>query len=220
MMLTVIRWVLVAVLVWLVVEAALTVRAARIVIHHLPATVNTHLTAIIDKADARLASIDRRIADAVTRADARLVDVTERADAHAANTVAEVQAIRADLSATITDVRSAVADARAAAHRFDYWTNCEVNGLCWQGALTDTLMATRRAALTVDQSVPRMVAAAEASAAGVRATAEASAQTAQNLATLTKPAPKWVRWLGYGLGVAAPAAQVALPFALTKGSCQ
>jgi hypothetical protein len=129
--------------------------------------------------------------------------------------------VATELRSALAEARSAIADARSAgtvvAARLDYWTNCDANGLCWQGAITDTLLAARRAALTVDRVAPRMAEAAEATSASVAATAQASAETAKNIALITKPAPRWARWAGITLGIAAPAAQVALPFAVRSG---
>lgn len=222
-------------LAWLITECALTVRHARSAADELLMLADDHAAEIERRADERLgealamldrrlASIeeraDRRLAGGLLAADARLASIEHRADARLLDALAEVRALRVEAQAAISEVRGLVVDVHqshaAAAARLDYWTDCERNGLCWQGAVTDTLLAARRAALAVDRGVPQMVAAAEASAAGVQRTAEASAATAANLAQLTKPGPRWLRYLGLGLGVAAPAAQVSLPFALRR----
>lgn len=225
----------VAALCWLVVECALTVRAARQAADDLVVLADWHgaelerladerLGDALELVDRRLASIeeraDRRLAGAVLIAERQVAGAVERADGRLAETLVEVRALRLETQSAVSEARGLIADVRKThsdyVRRIDYYTDCENNGLCWQGAATDALLAARRAALSVDQAMPRIVAAAEGSAAGVQATAAASAATAANLAELTKPGPRWLRWVGLGLGVAAPAAQVALPFALRR----
>lgn len=210
---------------WMAAEAALFLRASRRAAEVLPAaaeqlrlTADMGLRELVERADRRLASVEQRAADAVSRADARIGEALYLADARLAEALSEVRGVRVEAQVAIAEMRGLIADVRqshaTAAARLDYWTDCDANGLCWQGAATDTLLAVRRAALSVDQAMPRIVAAAEGSAAGVQATAQASAQTAENLARITQPGPRWLRYLGFGLGLAAPAAQTALPFAV------
>jgi hypothetical protein len=217
------------------VESALTVRAARRAADDAMALLDRHAAEIERRADERLgdvlAMLDRRLASIEQRADARLAGAVlaterqvsgaiERADVRLAETLVEVRALREEAQAAVAEARGLIADVRrthaTAAARLDYWTDCDQNGLCWQGAATDTMLAIRRAALSVDRAMPQIVASAEASAQGVKATAQASAQTAENLARITQPGPRWLRYLGLGLGVAAPAAQTALPFVLRR----
>lgn len=220
-----------ATLCWLLGEAALAVRATRRVAENVVAVVDHRVAELGWLADARLgeaiAVLDRRLASIEQRATAQLagaVQAAERqvtrgleaADARLGETLEEVRQLRLEAQAAVSEARSLIVDARRAAARFDYWTDCEQNGLCWQGAATDVLLAVRRAALSVDRAMPRIVEAAEGSAAGVQATAQASAQTAENLARLTRPGPRWLRYVGLGLGVAAPASQVALPFVVRR----
>lgn len=232
------RWLGAACLValcWLLAETALTVRATRRAVDDLVQVADWHAAELERRADERLGDalelLDRRLASIEQRADRRLaaaVQAAERqvagaaqtADARLAETLVEVRQLRMEAQAAIAETRGLIADVRqshaTAAARLDYWTDCQQNGLCWQGAATDVLLAVRRAALSVDQAMPRIVAAAEGSAAGVQATAQASAQTAENLARLTQPGPRWLRYVGLGLGVAAPAAQTALPFVIRR----
>lgn len=232
------RWLGAACLValcWLLAETALTMRAARRTVDDLVLVADWHASELERRADERigdaLALLDRRLASIEERADARLagaVQTAERqvagavqvADSRLAETLKEVRQLRLEAQAAVAETRGLIADVRqshaTAAARLDYWTDCQQNGLCWQGAATDVLLAVRRAALSVDQAMPRIVAAAEGSAAGMQATAQASAATAENLARLTQPGPRWLRYLGLGLSVAAPASQVALPFVLRR----
>lgn len=222
-------------LAWLLVECAITVRSSRNVAEELVAIADYHATEIERKADerigdvlnvldSRLASIEERsetlVAQALQKAEKQVARGLGSAEARLGEAIAEVRQLRLETQAAVAEARGLIADVRqthaTAAARLDYWTDCEQNGLCWQGAATDVLLAVRRAALSVDQAMPRIVAAAEGSAAGMQATAQASAQTAENLARITQPGPRWLRWAGIGLGIAAPAAQTALPFVVRK----
>lgn len=224
-----------AALCWLLIEAALAVRSARRTTEELVSLADWHAAQIQRRADERLNDaldlLDRRLASIERRADARLagaVQAAERqvagavqvADARLGEALSEVRNLREGTQAAVAEARGLIADVRqshaTAAARLDHWTDCEQNGLCWQGAATDTLLAIRRAALSVDRAMPQIVASAEASAQGAQATAQASAETAANLARITQPGPRWLRYLGLGLNVAAPAAQTALPFVLRR----
>lgn len=232
------RWIGAACLValcWLLAETALTMRATRRAVDDLVQVADWHAAELERRADERikdaLALLDRRLSSIEQRADTLVtgaVQAAERqvarglqaADARLAETLAEVRQLRIEAQAAVSETRGLIADVRqshaTAAARLDYWTDCQQNGLCWQGAATDVLLAVRRAALSVDQAMPRIVAAAEGSAAGMQATAQASAQTADNLARITQPGPRWARYLGLGLSIAAPAAQTALPFVIRR----
>jgi hypothetical protein len=223
-------------LLWIMAEAALAVRAWRMATQSAVEILDAHLAEITERADLRAqealsladarirdaeARLDARLADAIARSDARLSDAIERADIRLSDATARMDARLADAT-TLLDARVGEAIDRAdrrvadAASRLDFWTNCEQNGLCWQGMVTDVLTASRRAALTIDRAVPEMVAASQATARSMDATAAASAETARNLAEITRPGPRWLRYLGMGLSVAAPASQVAVPFVLRR----
>lgn len=222
-------------LAWLLVECAITVRSSRKIAEELVAIADHHASEIERRADERigdvldvlnrrLASIEQRadivLSRAVRSAESQVASAVRTADSRLVDALEEVRQIRAETQLAVAEARGLISDVRRtheeAAKRLDYWTNCEQNGLCWQGVATDTMLAVRRAALSVDRAMPQIVASAQASAQGVQATAQASAQTAENLAKLTQPGPRWLRYLGVGMSIAAPASQIALPFVLKK----
>lgn len=216
---------------WAFVEAALALRAWG----RLPGDLVAEVAALREDALGEMAAAREdlrqelallrqesleRVDGAVARADQRLADALERADKRIGEAIAEAHQVSLSASQTLEEARAGIAEVRAAgqqaASRLDYWTDCQQNGLCWQGALTDSLLSVRQAALEIRRAAPEMAEAARASARGVEATAAASAATAANLAQITRPGPRWLRYLGLGLSVAAPASQVALPFVLRK----
>jgi len=222
-----------ACLCWLFAECALTVRRWRSVPEELIAVVDARAAEAVALADGQISLLRRDAKEelAQTRRELReeievsRVGLLARADAAGAAIDQRTAAIEgavvgvlsratetaAEATALLADVRT---NQRDFVRRIDYWTDCESNGLCWQGLLTDTLMQTRQSALAIGRAVPDIVRSADGAARGIQATAEASAQTSANLARLTQPGPRWLRYVGLGASVAVPVSQVALPFAV------
>jgi hypothetical protein len=222
-----------ACLCWLLAECALTVRRWRSLPEELIAVTDSRAAEAVALADEQISLLRRNAREelAQTRRELReeiaisRVGLLARADAAGAaidqRTAAIEQAAVGLLSRatdTATEAAALLADVRANqrdfVRRIDYWTDCEQNGLCWQGLLTDTLMQTRQSALAIGRAVPDIVRSADGAARGIQATAEASAQTSANLARLTQPGPRWLRYVGLGASIAVPVSQVALPFAV------
>jgi hypothetical protein len=225
-----------ACLCWLLAECALTVRRWRSVPEELIAVADARAAEAVALADEQISMLrrDAREELAQTRRELReeiqvsRVGLLARADAAGAAIDQRTAAIEgavvgvlsratetaAEATALLADVRT---NQRDFVRRIDYWTDCESNGLCWQGLLTDTLMQTRQSALAIGRAVPDIVRSADGAARGIQATAEASAQTSANLARLTQPGPRWLRYVGLGASVAVPVSQVALPFAVRSG---
>ncbi len=63
-------------------------------------------------------------------------------------------------------------------------------------------------------AAPKVAEAVEGSTLAAQQAAQSAAVTSQNVALLTKPGPRWLRYAGLGLSIAAPASQIALPFAV------
>lgn len=217
--------------VWCLGELALTLRAHRAATRLLAAegaaamrsaaeSVDAAAQGVVAVADRRsgqaIGVMDRRLAGVSRDTRAAVADLTSVLDSRLGAANGSVELAASSFAQTNRELTGALADARTAARRLDYWTDCTNNGLCWQGAITDTLLSVRRAALRVDGAVPQIVSAAEGASRGVQDTAAASAMTAQNLAAITRPAPRWARYVGLGLGIAAPAAVTVLPFVRAK----
>ena len=220
---------------WLLAECALTVRAWRDAPDQMILLADARLAEATALADEQLSLLrrDAREEIAQTRRELRREIALSRAGllgrADAAGAAIDQRAAAIEQAAvgllsratdTATEAAALLAEARTHqrdfVRRIDYWTDCESNGLCWQGLLTDTLMQTRQSALAVGRAVPDIVLAADGAARGIQATAEASAQTSLNLARLTQPGPRWLRWVGLGASVAVPASQVAMPIVIGR----
>ncbi len=111
------------------------------------------------------------------------------------------------IETTRTDLLSRI---DKAASRLDPYTDCDANGLCWQGLVTDNLTSLRYAAREAGKAAPALSKSAQQIADSAAETSMYTAETAKNFATATKPLPWWVRYVPL-LG---SAASVAMPFLL------
>lgn len=221
-----------AALCWLLVEAAWTVRTARRTTEELVALADWHaaelerraderLGDLLQTLDRRLASIERRadarLAGAVQAADARVADTVERADARLAEMLAEVRGLRLEAQAAVAEARLLVGDARPGVQTWASMSpHLAANAL---GAIAAVKVTAGQAAQTmreIERATPDIVASIEASALASQQAAQSAAQTSQNLAQITRPGPSWLRYVGMGLSIAAPAAQTALPFVIRR----
>ena len=87
---------------------------------------------------------------------------------------------------------------------------CLQSKLWWMTQKADSVMT------NVAIATPKLVHAAELSAMSGQAAAASAAQASANLAAITRPGPRWLRYAGMGLSVAAPGAQVAVPFVIGR----
>lgn len=229
------RWVGTACLLalcWLLVECALAVRAARRAADDAVALIDWHAAEIERRADERIgdaiAMLDRRLASIEQRADARLANAVraserqiagavERADARLFETLAEVRALRGEAQTAIAEASSLISDARPGVQAWSSLSpQLAANALGAVAAIKVTAGQTAQTMREIERATPDIVASIEASALASQHAAQSAAQTSQNLAEITRPGPRWLRYVGIGLGVAAPAAQTALPFVIRR----
>jgi hypothetical protein len=90
------------------------------------------------------------------------------------------------------------------------------NALGVIAAVKVTAGETAQTMRTFRDASPALVASIQASAVASQQAAASAAQTSQNLAALTKPGPRWLRYVGLGASVVVPASQVAIPFVLGR----
>ncbi len=108
----------------------------------------------------------------------------------------------------------ALPDRAAYANRW-LW-DCENYPACLQSQALALVGSARYTMGQIAKSAPKVATAVEATAQSAAATAQASAATANQVQQLTKPGPKWLRYLGIGASVAVPASQIAIPFIVSK----
>jgi methyl-accepting chemotaxis protein len=210
---------------WLLAEAAFTLRAWRSVPDHVLELANNHLTALSSIADARLAHAEDRVDAQVTalrkdllglaggfveRADARTGETLNLLDARTRAIVAAVEKPSDALTVSIESLDptiNAVNDLSPSLMR---------NALGTVAAVKVTAGETAQTMKTIRDAAPEIATSIKASANASQQAALSAAQTSQNLATLTKPGPKWLRYAGLGFQIAVPAAQVATPFMLNR----
>lgn len=231
---------LLSALTWCTAELALMFRAWRGVPDLAVMVVSDQLTATQSIVDARLASLEQRTdaqATALRRDVLARVDVLiERTDARVTEALALSNRQLAD-ALTIVDTRTgemigqtrATTEAAAGtlqsvqriAAAWEPWMDCGGPGegegkvclqskMWWMTQKADSMMTSLAIA------TPKLVHAAELSAMSGQAAAASAAQTSANLAAITRPGPRWLRYAGMGLSVAAPGAQVAVPFVIGR----
>jgi hypothetical protein len=219
--------VLLAVLAWCGVECALTIRAWRALPDQVLMLASEQITATQSIVDARLASLEAR-ADTqltATRAEVlrRVDSLIERSDARVAESLALVDTRAAEILRQTEATTSAATGVLESTNRLtaslEPWLDCgtpEQGRECLQSKLWWMTLKADSVMTNIAIATPRLVEAAELSARSGQQAAASAALTSANLATITKPGPRWLRWAGVGLSVAAPASQIAMPFVLGR----
>jgi len=229
---------LLAVLAWCGVEFALAVRAWRalpdqilmLTSEQLTATqaiVDTRLASLEDRADAQLTStrteVLRRVDSLITLSDARVSDTLAIADQRLADSLTLVDTrtgqILRQTEATTAAATGVLESTNRLTASLEPWLDCgtpEQGRECLQSKLWWMTLKADSVMTNIAIATPRLVEAAELSARSGQQAAASAAQTSANLASITKPGPRWLRWAGVGLSVAAPASQVAMPFVLGR----
>ncbi len=219
--------VLLAVLAWCGVECALTIRAWRALPDQVLMLASEQITATQSIVDARLASLEAR-ADTqltATRAEVlrRVDSLIERSEARVAESLALVDTRTAEILRQTEATTSAATGVLETTNRLttslEPWLDCgtpEQGRECLQSKLWWMTLKADSVMTNIAIATPRLVEAAELSARSGQQAAASAALTSANLATITKPGPRWLRWAGVGLSVAAPASQIAMPFVLGR----
>jgi len=207
----------------LVVEAAWTVREMRTVPDRLERQVECTRRDLVARLDMAQTATNKQV-DAL-RADLRReIDITRagllaRVDAAADRVdsrAAELQQQAAEVMSRATDTASSAAalleDARPAVQAWAKLSPALASNTL--GLVAASKVAAGQAAQTmreIERATPDLLASVRVSALASQEAAQSAARTSQNLATLTAPGPKWLRYVGVGAAIAVPAAQVALP---------
>ena len=165
---------------------------------------------ILKEVDKTARLLDRRVASIERKADDHLAEtrlmlgakldsaiaVADRQLSQANSSIQEVAMIRQDLQPTIEEINNLSGPMLR-------------NGLGLVAALKVTAGETAQTMKHVRLATPEMIAALQESAKSSQAATGYIAQTASNLAVLTKPTPRWVRILTVSGIAAAGAAQIS-----------
>lgn len=199
---------------WMAGEAAYSIRAVRAAAHaELTATrqavmaiadaraASIEQTAAAELADARrqaLAVIDRRAASIERTAARELAATRSEARQVIQETAAPFHQVASQASGAAAELQRVTSTARRTAEQIEPWFDCgsDTEGrdcfqrrAWWLTLKADSLMTDAATA------APRLAASAERSAAAGERAAEAIADTAANARQITKPLPRWIRWV-------------------------
>jgi hypothetical protein len=218
---------LLAVLAWCGVEVALAVRAWRALPDQVLMLTSEQITATQAIVDTQLTStraeVLRRVDTLIARSDARVADTLAVADQRLAESLALVDTRTAEVLRQTESTTAAATGVFESTNRLTAslvpWLDCgtpEQGRECLQSKLWWMTLKADSVMTNIAIATPKLVEAAELSARSGQQAAASTAQTSANLAAITKPGPRWLRWAGVGLSVAAPASQVAMPFVLGR----
>jgi hypothetical protein len=227
--------VVLALLGWVLVECALTVHAWRDVPERVVMLADARLADLTTRADDQISTLRQNLREEIgqIRSELRGEIAATRSEAlgairpviEAANqTLTDARVLVASADGVIEESRTVVASVRAAVDEarpfVRSWSSLapamSANTL---GTLAAIKVASGEFAQTMRHirlATPEIVAAVRASADAASVGSQAAARTAENLAAVTSPAPKWVRGALYGVSIAAPVSTVALPFVIRK----
>lgn len=217
-----------AALAWVFVEGALTVRTTRAELAGTQVFLKAEFT---DTRNALLEEMRYARVDLIRQIDAargRLIaeiatarrDSTSLIDKHAAELTAradsQITELRGDIVRGTTPVlRSTVGlldtyQAIPGEVRQDLrpWLDCRGNGSCWPAQITATIGATRATLGQVARSAPKVATSLERSAEASERATDATARAMGNVAELTRPMPRWVR---YPLQILGPTSPIWVP---------
>jgi chromosome segregation ATPase len=152
--------------------------------------------------------LEQARADLMRESAAYRADGNRHLDRWAEMAAAELRQVTGSLDRLASAYAALPADFKYATAQI--W-DCQHNPDCLENRYVSLSRALERASREVELAAPRVAASLEQTAANSRQTTAHSAQFMRNLAESFKPLPRWVR---IPLQIAAPAAQVALPFAV------
>jgi hypothetical protein len=220
---------------WVLAEGALTVRAWRCVPERVATMADERLADVTARADEQLSLLRRDLRDEIgrTRSELRgeitaarvavlgtirpVIENANQVITDARGLVVSADGVIEESRATVASVHAAVDEARPFVRSWSSLAPAmSANTL---GTLAAVKVATGEFAQTMRHirlATPEIVAAVRASADAATVGSQAAARTAENLAAVTRPAPKWVRGALYGVSIAAPVSTVALPFVIRK----
>jgi len=220
---------------WVLVECALTIHAWRDVPERVVMLADDRLSDATMRADEQISLLRRDLREEIgeTRSELRGEIAATRSEV-----LGTIRPVVENANQTITDARGlvvsadgAIRESRAAVESVHStveearpfvrsWASLapamSANTL---GTLAAVKVATGEFAQTMRHirlATPEVVAAVRASADAASVGSQAAARTAENLAAVTRPAPKWIRGALYGVSIAAPVATIALPFAIRR----
>jgi hypothetical protein len=209
---------------WVLVEVALTLREFRTLPirteRQLAETRAEALAAVeqaATRAEKQIAALrsDLRAEIGITRVGllARVDTAGARIDARTAEIQQQVVESMSRVTNTASSATLLLEDARRGV---EVWTKLSpslgANTLGLIAAAKVTAGETAETMREIREATPDLLQSVRVSALASQQAAQSAAETSQHLAEITKPGPRWLRYVGVGATVALPASQIALPF--------
>ena len=208
-------------LVWAMAEAALTMRAWRELPGEIVVLADDRLADVISRADEQISAARADAAREIARTRwallGRVDGLASRVDARLGEIQKEVAGVSSRAQEAASTATSLLEDARPGVQAWSSLSpSLAANTLGLLAAAKVTAGESAQTMRHVRLATPEIVQAIQASAIASQQAAQSAAQTSQNLAELTKPGPRWLRWVGLGASVAVPASQVAMPIVIGR----
>jgi len=182
----------------------------------LEAKTDAQLTAtrgeVLARVDALIEHADARTGEALNLVDVRTGETLALLDTRTGEITKTVEGIAADTEKTVQATTRVVESTERLTRSIEPWLDC---GSDEPGQGKDCMQ--RKfwwMTIKADSAMTELAKAAPKLAEASDQTARATAETAQNIAVMTRPGPRWMRYVGLGLSIAVPAAQIATPFVL------
>ena len=210
-----------AALAWCAAEAALCLRAWRGLPAQVASRVDDRIQEAMLRADDQISAARVDAVREITRTRREILLRVDNLASRMDGRVSEIQRDVVGMSARVGDAASAATslleDARPGIQAWSGLSpSLAANTLGLLAAAKVTAGESAQTMRHVRLATPEIVQAIQASAIASQEAAFSAARTSQNLAELTKPGPRWLRWVGIGASVAVPASQVATPIVLGR----
>jgi len=205
-------------LTWCAAEAALCLRAWREFPAQVASRVDDRIQEAMLRADDQISGARADAMRELTRTRRELLlrvdNLASLLDARSGEIQRDMAATSVQLGNVASAATSLVEDARPGVRA---WSNLSpalaANALGLVAAAKVTAGQTAQTMREIERATPELIQSVKVSATASQQAAQSAAQTSANLAQITKPGPRWLRWVGIGTSIAVPASQVALPFA-------
>jgi len=184
-------------------EVTLLVTTTRHVVEQLPDRLDQTIAREMDKTRADLRVEVRHLAG---QASSQITAARELADKHLTeieklldHRLSELQGSLEREVAKVTDPAGSLLEQSNLAmetvgKRLDFYTNCDANGFCWQGLVTDSLVSARYMMRSVGMAAPEVSKNLEAVSSNIVKLSNEAAEISEDIHTITDRITRPKKW--------------------------